>query len=99
MTVTYRSRLVSAIRSRRSSVDKRPDGVQAPRWEEKESDDKIVALSAETIELLALASLDHVCEDTDFEISYSYGSGIGTNIVAKCQRCGERFDVTDYGNW
>lgn len=98
MTI-LRTRLYAAIKSRRTSLDNRPLGVHAPGWIEKPSDDKIVALSAETIELLALASLEHGCKDTDFEISYSYGSGIGTNIVAKCQRCGERFDVTDYGSW
>lgn len=99
MSTLYRTRIISAIRSRRSAFDKRPDGVRAPRWEESETDNKIVTLSAETIELLALVSLDHPCKDSDYEIIYSYGSGIGTNIAAKCRRCGERFDVTDYSSW
>lgn len=94
------SELLDMIRARRSKVDTRELGVFEPRWEEKDSEHKVLTLSRETIELLALAAAKHdCCNDPDFEIRYSYGSGIGTNIVAKCIRCGQRYDVTDYGSW
>lgn len=88
------------VMARRSSFDKREPGVTEPRWEEKDTDTVMMSISPESIELLAVASMMHnCCNDADFEIRYSYGSGIGTNIVAKCTRCGQRFDITDYDNW
>lgn len=92
--------VMKRVTARRSSFDKREPGVTEPRWKEKEFDTVVMSISPESIELLAVAAMRHnCCNDADFEIRYSYGSGIGTNIVAKCARCGERFDITDYGNW
>ena len=86
--------------SRRTSFDKREPGVSEPSWEEKATDTVVMTISPETIEMLCIASMRHsCCNDADFEIRYSYGSGIGTNIVAKCTRCGKRYDITDYGSW
>ena len=88
------------VQSRRTPYDKRELGVHEPRWSEKDNEHVVATMSPETIELLAIASMRHTgCNDADFEIRYSYGSGIGTNIVAKCMRCGQRFDITDYSNW
>jgi len=49
----------------------------------------------------------HVCPDREpfdgvkFETTVfdSAKSGIGVNVVVKCERCGCRHDITDYGMW
>ena len=98
-TVITADQVLSAIAARRTPIDKRPIGVQEPRWDEKNETRAEFSLSSESIELLAVASMTHSCRDADFDIYYSYGSGLGTNIVAKCTRCGKRYDITDYGSW
>ena len=88
------------VMRRRSRLDKRDLPVTEPRWAESAGEQPVLTMSSETIELLALAMEQHTCcPDTDFEIRYNYGSGLGTNIVAKCARCGKRYDITDYGSW
>lgn len=94
-----KSVLLAAANARRTSYDKRPEGVHEPRWDVSKDGERVVSLSRESIELLSLASASHSCNDSDYTLYYSYGSGIGTNIVAKCNGCGKRFDITDYGNW
>lgn len=35
-------------------------------------------------------------------ITFEYGltgTGIGTAIYIRCTKCGEREDITDFGNW
>lgn len=91
--------LLTAIAARRTSFDRRTLGVEEPRWDGKHETQPDFSLSRESIELLAVASMTHSCRDADFDIYYSYGSGLGTNIVAKCTRCGKRYDITDYGSW
>lgn len=88
------------VMRRRGRFDKRDFPVTEPRWAETADEQPVLTLSSETIELLALAMEQHTCcHDTNFELRYVYGSGLGTNIVAKCTRCGQRYDITDYGNW
>lgn len=88
------------VMRRRGRLDKRDLPVTEPRWTESAGEQPVLTLSRETIELLALAMEQHTCcPDADFELRYSYGSGLGTNIVAKCTRCGQRYDITDYGSW
>ena len=79
--------------------DKFIQRVSAPTWSDPKETNPVVTLSRETIEKLAVVGLGHRCRDADIAVCYSYGSGIGTNIVAKCTQCGQRYDVTDYGSW
>ena len=88
------------VMRRRSKIDNRDLPVTEPRWAEHSNEHPVLTLSSETIELLALAMEQHTCcHDTDFELRYGYGSGLGTNIVAKCTQCGQRYDITDYSSW
>lgn len=60
-----------------------------------------ITLSDKEMQALADFTTKHklfMACNKDVVLQFDNGSGIGTNIFAKCL-CGEEKDITDYGAW
>lgn len=58
----------------------------------------LLSLDADEVRSLAKFIAEHNC-GRDLSIEYSTASGIGRNLVVKCQCGNADADITNYGAW